>query len=93
FGVVLSGTVSRDGTTLVHPSLLADLYDLDHAGHVLSTSIPGDLDNDGQVTSADRLGIAAEWRRDSKAFDLNLNEEVDPEDLLGLIELWRYQGP
>ncbi|MCB9784027.1 MAG: hypothetical protein H6751_13775 [Candidatus Omnitrophica bacterium] len=90
FGVVLSGTVSRDGTTLVAPSLLADLYDLDQAGHVLSTSIPGDLDNDGQVTSADRLGIAAEWRRDSKVFDLNLNNQVDPEDLLGLIELWRY---
>ena len=52
----------------------------------------GDLNDDGMVTSTDRLGIAADWRQESEAFDLNLTEEVDPQDLLGLIELWRFQS-
>ncbi len=92
FGVVLSGTVSREGTTLSPPALLADLYDLDQAGHVVSTTLPGDFDGDGTITSVDRLGIAADWRQESEAFDLNLTEEVDVEDLLELIELWRFQS-
>lgn len=93
FGVVLSGQVSRNGSILTPPALLADLYELDQAGHVLGTVLPGDLDEDGVVGSADRLGVSISWRRDEPAFDVDLSEEVDARDLLDLIELWRFPDP
>ncbi len=91
FGVVLSGTVSKGGTTLVPPALLSDLYEPGESGHVLATVLTGDANDDGVVEAGDRLGISTGWYDRAEAFDLNLNEEVDPSDLLNLIEFWRAE--
>lgn len=92
FGVVLSGSVSRGGTTLVPPAQLADLYEQGQFGHVLSTVLTGDVDEDGVFTSNDLLGLPPVWRQPSEAFDLNLDEVVSAEDLLEIIAHWKIQS-
>ena len=89
FGVVLSGTVSKEGITLTPPALLSDLYENGESGHVLSTVLTGDSNRDGLVEVEDRFGIVNGWYDGAEGFDLNLDEEVDPTDLLNLVEFWK----